>query len=199
MPGQRDRVLRVAVAIVALFAASAARSQSPESDLPAGAKPLPEPSGGYALPDASQKALSAANVDRHLFSINVGFAMMLDYSSIGQDAASIEQVGVQHDKAELREARVTNRGDLRLLGGWHYQVNLQFKGLDRDPTDNGHWTLNDVSLAHDFAFGTLTFGKIKQTFSYEMVAQNGNQPESERLLTPFFNRETSACDSATPR
>jgi phosphate-selective porin len=58
--------------------------------------------------------------------------------------------------------------------------------LDRDPTDTGHWTLNDVSLARDFKFGTLTFGKIKQTFSYEMVAQNGNQPESERLLTPFF-------------
>jgi phosphate-selective porin len=174
------------VAAVALFAAGMARGQSPESDLPPGAKSAPEPSTGYVLPDASKEALTAANVDRDLFSINLGFVMMLDYSSIGQDTESIEQVGVQHDTAQLREVRITNRGDLRFLGGWKYQVNLQFKGLDRDPTDTGHWTLNDVSLTRDFAFGTLTFGKIKQTFSYEMVAQNGNQPEGERLLTPFF-------------
>jgi phosphate-selective porin len=176
----------VAVAALSLFGAGGAHGQSPESDLPAGAEPAPSPPGGYALPDPSQEALSVADIDRDLFSIKLGFVMMLDYSSIGQDQASIAQVGVQHDKAEIREARITNRGDLRFLGGWQYQVNLQFKGLDRDPTDTGHWTLNDVSLAHDFAFGTLTFGKIKQTFSYEMVAQNGNQPESERLLTPFF-------------
>lgn len=182
----RLRSYSAAAAAVALFAAAVARGQSPESDLPPGAKPAPEPASGYALPDASKDALTAANVDRDLFSIKLGFVMMLDYSSIGQDAASIDQVDVQHDKAELREMRITNRGDLRFFGGWQYQVNLQFKGLDRDPTDTGHWTLNDVSLTRDFAFGTLTFGKIKQTFSYEMVAQNGNEPESERLLTPFF-------------
>jgi hypothetical protein len=43
-----------------------------------------------------------------------------------------------------------------------------------------------VRLTRDFDFGTLSIGKLKQTFAYEMVGDAANLPQSERLLTPFF-------------
>lgn len=166
--------------------AGVASAQSPESDGVEGAAPPPDPAGGYLVPDAPIDVLTAADVEQDRFSIKLGLAMLLDYSWIDQDAASIAQVGEQSDTGEVRDSRITTRGDLGFLGGWRYQVTAQYKGFDRDPTDTDDWTFTDVNMSHDFAFGTLTVGKLKQTYVYEMVGDAANLPQAERLLSPFF-------------
>jgi hypothetical protein len=157
-----------------------------------GLTPTAEPEGGYLIPDAPSKALAAADDEHDRFSIKLGLAMLLDYSWFDQDAASVAQVGTQNDGGEVRDARITTRGELGFLGGWRYQVTAQYKGFDREPTETDDWNFTDVNLSHDFAFGTLTFGKLKQTYSYEMVGDAANLPQSERLLTPFKSRDIGA-------
>lgn len=165
------------------FAGFAALAQSPESDRPEGAPAVPEPPDGYLVPDARRSLLDAIGFETPGFSVTLGLAMLVDYSWFEQDEASIAQVGVQEDGSEVRDARLTARGD---AAAWRYQVTAQYKGFDREPTDEGNWTFTDVSLSRDLAFGTLSIGKLKQTFSYEMVGDAANLPQSERLLTPFF-------------
>lgn len=177
--------------LVSIMACATGLAQSPESDAPAGMPAAGEPADGYLVPDAPSDVLTSANVEHPRFSIKAGMAMLLDYTWFDQDDASIAQVGEQNDTGEVRDLRITARGDLRLIEPWRYQVTAQYKGFDREPTDTDDWTFTDVNLARDFAFGTLTFGKIKQTFSYEMVGDAANLPQSERLLTPFFkSRDT---------
>lgn len=179
--------VRTASRVAALtLCAAGAHAQSPESDSPEGTPEAANPPGGYLIPDATPELLRAIDFERSRFSIKLGLALLLDYSRFDQDDASIAQVGMQDDGGEVRDARVTLRGDLGFVGGWRYQVTGQYNGFDREPTDTGDWTFTDANLAHDFAFGTLTFGKLKQTFSYEMVGDAANLPQSERLLTPFF-------------
>ncbi len=174
------------VTALALFGSVAAHAQSPESDVVEGSPEPPDPEEGYLVPDAPPQALTAANVEHSRFSIKLGLAIVFDYSWLDQDAASIAQVGEQRDTGEVRDARITTRGELRVFGDWRYQVTAQYRGFDREPHDTDDWVFTDVNMARDFAFGTLTFGKIKETFSYEMVGDSANLPQSERLLTPFF-------------
>jgi phosphate-selective porin len=185
---RKDSILRLryTLIVLALLTGTTARAQSPEADRAPGAAPVPTPEGGFLVPDTPDDALDAAAVDDRRFSFKLGVAALVDYTWFEQDDASIAQVGKLGDTGEVRDARVTARGELRMLGGWRYQLTGQYKGFDREPTDTGDWTATDVSLAHDFAFGTLAFGKLKQTFVYEMVGDAANLPQSERLLTPLF-------------
>lgn len=172
--------------ILAALGGSAALAQSPESDLAPGAPTVPEPAEGYLIPDAPADALAGAEVDSDRFSFKLGIAMLVDYTWFDQDNASTTQVGGQNDTGEVRDARVTGRGEIRFIGTWRYQVTAQYKGFDREPTDTGNWTSTDINMTRDFDFGTLTVGKLKQTFAYEMVGDAANLPQTERLLTPFF-------------
>jgi len=181
-----QRHVRIGVAtLLAALCARVALAQSPESDDVADAPPVPEPEHGYLFPDARTDWLAMLNLDRDRFSMQLGAIAICDYTWFDQDEASIAQVGVQQDTGEVRELRFTARGDLRPIRSWRYHVTAQYNGFDREPTDDG-WTLNDASLTRDFAFGTLAFGKLKQTFVYEMVSSAPNLPQTERLLTPFF-------------
>src|SRR5262245_21969239 len=163
-----------------------AHAQSPESDPIAGAAVTPVPAGGYMVPDAPAEWLRSLDVERTNFSFKLGVAMLLDYTWFDQDSASVAQVGAQEDTGEVRDTRVTARGELHFFHDWRYQVTGQYNGFDKEPTDTADWTATDINLTRDFAFGTLTFGKLKQTFVYEMVGDAANLPQSERLLTPFF-------------
>ena len=173
-------------ALLATLCSAGAHAQSPESDVETGTVAPPAPPQGYLMPDAPSPWLGNLKVDKEHFTYTLGIAMLFDYTWIDQNDASVAQVGVQKSTGEVRDARLTSRGEVRVLGGWRYQLTGQYHGFDREPTDTGDWSLTDVSLAHDFKFGTLAFGKLKQTFEYEMVGDAANLPQAERLLTPFF-------------
>jgi phosphate-selective porin OprO/OprP len=67
-----------------------------------------------------------------------------------------------------------------------YLIAGEFKGFDTDPPKL--WNMTDVSLTFPL-WGpqtTLTFGKTKESFSYEMVGDAANLPQQERVLSPFF-------------
>jgi hypothetical protein len=120
------------VALVAALAAATGFAQSPESDLATGTATAPEPEGGFLVPDVTSDVLTKADVDEERFSFKLGLAMLLDYTWIDQDEAAVSQVGAQGDTGEVRDSRITGRGEIRLFGTWQYQVTAQYKGFDRE-------------------------------------------------------------------
>ena len=67
------------------------------------------PSPDYLLPDLAPKWMTH---DGRLFTNKIGFAVFYDYTSIDQDAANVEQVGVQESSYDLRAGRLMlNRDD----------------------------------------------------------------------------------------
>lgn len=178
--------IRLFIIALATLTGGRALGQSPETDLPSGVAVASDPEDGFLIPDFRERSLTAADLDINRFSFKLGIAALLDYTWFDQDAASVAQVGEQNDTGEVRDLRFTGRGEIRFLGTWRYQATAQYKGFDREPTDTAKWTMTDVNMTRDFAFGRLTVGKLKQTFAYEMVGDAANLPQSERLLTPFF-------------
>jgi phosphate-selective porin len=143
----------------------------------------------YALPDLSTKALESINVvkPQDHFSIKFSFAILpADYTWFSQNAASVAQVGVQQDQYQVRSLRGSAYGYFELWRHWNYLVSYEYDGFGRDPgTDI--WQLTDAKLSTYFeGFATLTFGKIKEPYVYEMVGDSANLPQSERLMSPFF-------------
>lgn len=137
------------------------------------------------MPDVPDDVLVAGNVDNSSFSMKIGIAFLYDYTWIDQDAANVAQVGVQEDTGEVRDARLTLRGDLKFFYDWKYQFTGQYKGFDQDPNQTDDWSFTDVFIAREFSFGTMTLGKQKQTYIYEMVGASANLPQVERLMNPF--------------
>jgi phosphate-selective porin len=162
------------------------RAQSVESDLAPGVRVPRPPPKGFLVPDMSDSLLGKAQISDPHFTIKFGIAMLLDYTMFSQDAPSVTQVGVQDDQFEVRDARLTIRGTFRLAGDWGYLVQGQYKGFDRDATDEDDWSISELSLKRSFGRTAVTFGKLKQTYSYEMVGDAANLPQNERLLSPFF-------------
>jgi len=119
--------------------------------------------------------------------IAIGLVPILDYTWFSQDRESVEQVGVQKDDFDVRSARIMLRGNLlnRRERPWRYLVAFEYRGLDSDP--NNDWSFTDVTLTVPAGgLGELSFGKLKETFSYEMVGDAANLPQLERLMSPFF-------------
>ena len=58
---------------------------------------------------------------------------------------------------------------------------------------NGRGTTVTVQL------GTLTLGKIKEPFVYEMVGDAANLPHHERLMSPFFRSRNDGVTLGTGR
>jgi phosphate-selective porin OprO/OprP len=145
--------------------------------------PLPEPAGGFALPDAPADASARTTARVKWFTIKVGLVTIADYTAFGQDAASLSQVGKQRDQWDDRAARLMFRGN---LGAVNYLVAGEYKGFETDPETT--WQLTDVSLTIPLGGPEtkLTVGKTKETFAYEMTGDAANLPPQERVLNPFF-------------
>jgi len=170
---------------------SPASAQSAESAAAPSAETEPPAlnEASYVIPDVSDNVLKSADVvDSHdRYSLKFGAAILpLDYTTFTQNAASKEQVGVQDDTVEVRSFRLSAYGFFEIWRRWNYLVSYEYKGFDRDPGEP-NWAATDVKLATTFTgVGTLSFGKIKEPFVYEMVGDSANLPQSERLLNPFF-------------
>ena len=176
----------VVAALLGSFA-STADAQSVESDPATGIAVPPLPQGGFRLPDVPDAVLEQIHQDSRFVSLRIGLAPMFDYTFFTQDARSLAQVGAQPDQFEVRSGRVMARGEIRTPRAISYLISFEYKGFDRDPGDP-NWAFTDVNFTIPISarVGSLTFGKTKEPFSYEMVGDAANLPQSERVLSPFF-------------
>lgn len=184
--------LRRGLLLAALLACAPAivTAQSVESDVTPESAALVKSDGDFVMSSVvPDKTLAAAQYeDEHdRFSVKFGFVVMpMDYTSFDQDAASKAQVGNQQDELEARSLRLSARGHFELFRTWNYMLSYEYKGFDQTSTDD--WNTTDFRIGTVLGphLGTLTLGKIKEPFSYEMVGDAANLPHHERLLSPFF-------------
>lgn len=179
----------LACMIAACWCAGAS-AQSVESDVTPESEHLVKNDHDFAMTSiVPDETLEAAKFeDEHdRFSMKFGFVVMpMDYTSFDQDAASKQQVGNQHDELEARSLRLSARGHFELFRTWNYMLSYEYKGFDQTSTDDWNTTDVRVSTLLGPKLGTLTLGKIKEPFAYEMVGDAANLPHHERVLSPFF-------------
>ncbi len=124
-----------------------------------------EPSTQYLIPDVPPQL----NVDRHWLSLTPSLALIVDYNAFSQDAASLSQVGKQIDQFDDHAVRFMARekvGGAYKLG---YLVAAENIGFDSDPEQL--WNLTDLAVTVPIGGPetTVSVGKLKETFAYEMV------------------------------
>lgn len=178
----------VALALFALGTGSAL-AQSVESDVTPESAHLAKDASAYALPDFRDETLESAKYeDGHdRFSVKFGLVVMpADYTTFDQDADSKAQVGNQQDEFEVRSLRLMARGHFELFRKWNYVLSYEYKGFDQDSSDD--WNVTDAKISTEVGprFGTLTIGKTKEPYAYEMAGDAANLPHHERLLSPFY-------------
>jgi phosphate-selective porin OprO/OprP len=114
---------------------------------------------------------------------------LLDYDAFWQGDNNIAQVGRQRDQWDLRSERFSLGGRIgSRRSPINYLAAVEYKGFDRPPDSKG-WGSTDLSIGVPVGrpqYGTITFGKTKETFSHEMAGDAANLPQMERLLSPFF-------------
>jgi phosphate-selective porin OprO/OprP len=183
-------VIRGLVGAVAplLICSAMAHAQSPESELP----PRPgefepaehaPPRVSFLMPDLPARPAPAPEAKPKWFTIKPGIVLIADYSAFSQDDTSIEQVGRQRNQWDDRAARLMLRG---AMGRVRYLAAGEYKGFETDPEQT--WQVTDLWLSIPLGpqSATVTVGKQKQTFAYEMVGDAANLPPMERVLNPFF-------------
>ncbi|HUK20728.1 MAG TPA: porin [Gemmatimonadales bacterium] len=190
------RSFQVAVALVGAFAGGTvcphrAAAQSPESEAaPARGKfepeSLPPPPQPFVIPDVPHSVEQQLHVHEPWVTLKAGLATLEDYSAFSQDSNNLAQVGRQDNQWELRSLRLILHGTLGTGYKVRYYVAGEYKGFETEPENL--WNMTDVSLIFPIAgpATTLTVGKTKETFGYEMVGDAANLPQQERVLTPFF-------------
>jgi phosphate-selective porin len=180
---------RTTSVLAACLAAGTVCAQSPESEVTPESAHLVKDADHYAIPDVSDKTLQKVNVvpEHKKFEIKFGLALLADYTTFAQDANSKEQVGTQNDKFEVRSLRLLVHGYFDLGRTWNYFASYEYKGFDKNPGDP-YWSVTDahISTVLGPTFGTLTIGKMKEPYAYELSGDAANLPQSERLLNPFF-------------
>ncbi|WP_199554822.1 OprO/OprP family phosphate-selective porin [Sandaracinobacteroides hominis] len=186
--------IRRLLALVAVWTAATAQAQETTSiyepiGTATGDRSLLEDVGQYGIPDPVPRQEERKKPDPFRISV----VAIGDYTTFGQDDASVDQLGVQEDKWQIRALRLSflgtfGSGDFKLS----YQVSGEYKGFDSDPNED--WQMTDISIT--LAKGDrskLTLGKTKETFAYEMVGDSANLPVVERVLSPFYvSRNTGA-------
>jgi phosphate-selective porin OprO and OprP len=181
-------VLRTAgkISLAVLVTCSTAWANSPESDLTPESSALAKDASAYVMPDVPDRTLAAvAHVDdKDRFSVKFGVVLLGDYTAFDQDATSIAQSGAQDDRFEVRGARLLARGHFEAWRRWNYMASYEYKGFDQSATDP--WAATDLRVSTSTRFGTLSIGKTKEWFAYEMVGDAANLPHHERWLSPFF-------------
>jgi phosphate-selective porin len=184
---RQPAALAVAAAATLLHG-SGAVAQSEESQLTPESAAQVRDAEHYAMPDVPDATLASANIDppEKNWGVNWGAAILpADYTTFTQDRASKEQVGIQDDTYQVRSFRLSSYGYFELLRRWSYLLSYEYKGFAQIP-GTANWQPTDIRLSTKFQFATLTFGKFKEPFVYEMVGDSANLPQSERLLNPFF-------------
>jgi len=171
---------------VAPAGAQSAESEPPPTRGTFKVEPLPPQAKPFLVPDVPPSAADRAAVRSSWFTLKFGLVTLIDYTGFSQDAASVEQVGTQDSRWDARSLRLMLRGTVGSSYTVKYLVAGEYKGFESDPENL--WNITDVSMT--FPLGgpatTLTVGKTKETFAYEMVGDAANLAQQERALSPFF-------------
>jgi phosphate-selective porin len=179
--------VRPLATVAACLAASSLWAQSPESDLTPESAALARPESSFVIPDIATSTLEKMQIeDPHdRFSVKFGIVALFDYTNFDQDTDSEAQVGNQEDQFEVRSFRVSARGYFELLTHWDYFISYEYKGFNQ--TSDEDWNTTDFRFSTPLgSFATLTIGKIKEPFTYEVAGDAANLPHHERWLNPFF-------------
>jgi phosphate-selective porin OprO/OprP len=141
---------------------------------------------GAPLPEPGEAVYAATRVEQRGFTLKPGLVLLGDYTAFTQDATSRAQVGEQADRGQLRAARLLFRGTIGTDYVVRYLVAGEYKGFDA--AADRSWDMTDVSMTFPLRGPdtTLTVGKTKQPFVYEMVGDAANLAFQERVLSPFF-------------
>lgn len=149
----------------------------------AAAAPLPR----YALPDLAPDAPLLPELATPVATVRPGVELILDWTHIGQDAASLAQLGAQPGRLEVRSAAVELVGELGPTRAVSYKIGVDYNGFDVDPDRN--WTISDFNIAFAVpAWRTkVSVGQLREDFGYEVVASTNLLPQSERQISPFVS------------
>jgi hypothetical protein len=141
------RLLALSVLTVLCLGLSttAARAQAPESELaPKPGEFDPEeytaPATGFAIPDVATAIEKKTQVKSKWFTMKFGLVTLADYTAFSQDAASVEQVGVQENQWNARAARVMVRGG---MGKVKYLAAAEYKGFESEPEQTWQFVNDD--------------------------------------------------------
>jgi phosphate-selective porin len=148
----------------------------------------PPPPSSFVMPDVQDSWMEWSRYNGRLFSARLSFVPIVDYNAFVQDSDSVKQVGAQENQWDIRTFRIMTRGQLKFGVPIDYFVSLEVKGSDHLlGTEVSRIGWSDLYLAVPIPkFGTVTFGKIKEPWVYEMVGDAANLPQEERILNPFF-------------
>ncbi len=127
------------------------------------------------------------------FTMNFGFALLLDQTFLVQDDNSLAQVGKVDPATEFRGDRFILSG--KILGfrenPWRYMISANFNGLDA-PEGKTSFEFIDWNIEIPFGkkAGWLTVGKQKEGVGHEYVAPGTQLPWTERGTgVPAFVRQ----------
>jgi phosphate-selective porin OprO and OprP len=152
--------------------------ESPPSEETRPAKPV-----HYVFPEL---APNLTTLDTKAFKFRVGFAPLLDYTFISQDAGSRSQVGRQGGLGDIRSARIMLSGQIKFKKPWTYYAAYDYHENRKSSADK-IFDVTDYSLTIPlWKNARITIGKLKESFIYEMVGDAAFLPHQERILNPFF-------------
>lgn len=117
--------------------------------------------------------------------LNIAFALLADYTFVGQDSTSRSQVGPQASIGDLRAGRFVFYGQFKTKRPIGYFVAADFNEI-RTPGQRFFTWLDMYLIFRLWGNARLTVGKQKEPFIYEMVGDAANLPQQERFLNPFF-------------
>lgn len=126
------------------------------------------------------------------FTMNVGFAFILDHNIVDQDNNSITQVGKVSPQTEVRGDRIVASGQLLFFKNpWRYLFSANFNGLDAPPSKKTFDLIDwNVEIPIGAKGGWLTFGKQREGVGLEYVSPGTQLQFMERSTgTPMFVRQ----------
>jgi phosphate-selective porin OprO/OprP len=135
----------------------------------------------YLLKDLHSEALMYQG--KH-FIFRPIIALVGDYTSFDQDAASLEQVGEQEDTQDLRAARFGFYLRPKTGRAWEFFTAVDY--VERRTREDDTFQLYDLKLRLAVGAASIDIGKQKQPFSFEMAGLSILYPNQERILSPFF-------------
>ncbi len=137
----------------------------------------------YRFPDLAADHKLLPELDTRFLTSAIGIELILDHTGFNQDSASLAQVGDQGDRLQVRSASLEFAGNIGLQKHLLYKVGVEYNGFDVAPSKT--WALTDLALFIDFRRARLSLGKIKESFTYEVLGSTASMPQSERVLGVF--------------